>query len=729
MLSRRSLLFGSAASLLQGAPRAELQPYFPSPAHQFVWRNWDLVPADRIAAALGCSTSAVQELGREMYLGDGDAAREYDERLRFSVLRRNWFFVPKEQILPMIGMTGAELETLLDHDAFYRAHLSKQPDVQTIRLGSRARAGKPLRWFEPPPQTGTPEPRFAFERALAEPMAAPPRQRTRKRPATIAYPYFCPYGDILALDDYQRYYPQGLLQRMAAHGVSAIWLHALLRDLVPTKLFKPKPHRLERLQWIVDQCASAGLGVYVYLNEPRAVREEFYERHPELRGAPGRPGDGLRCMCTSAPATREFLFTGTRDLFRSVPGLEGVILITASENPTNCYSLTRTPDCPRCSKRSAAEVIGEVVASVERGVHEAKPSAEVIAWDWSWGLIEDDPQASIIAALPKGVTLQVDFERGTPIVRLGAKAQVDEYSISVPGPSPRASAHLALAQKRGLPVMAKTQIGTTWELATVPFLPVLDLIAEKMRAFHRNGLSGGMLSWTLGSCPSMNWELVHLLSSQKGDSSDPVLEIARRRYGRKAAPKVRAAWKIFSDAFRTYPFSNALVYSSFVLEGPAHRLYPKPSGLSARILNSFDTLGWTEPFGPERVAALFRKMGDEWRRGVELFRAAISEMNDSQRELAEQDAVVTEAAGLYFDSIAAEVTFYLERNRSNIASAEARRSLQEQLRAAERLLALCARDSRIGFEASIGYVFLPLDIREKLAACRYLLEEVGGVRA
>jgi hypothetical protein len=61
--------------------------------------------------------------------------------------------------------------------------------------------------------------------------------------------------------------------------------------------------------------------------------------------------------------------------------------------------------------RAPAAVIGEVVDQIRRGAHGVSPDARVIAWDWSWGVVEADPQHAVIAALPDGVVLQVDFER------------------------------------------------------------------------------------------------------------------------------------------------------------------------------------------------------------------------------------------------------------------------------------------------------------------------------
>ena len=121
------------------------------------------------------------------------------------------------------------------------------------------------------------------------------------------------------------------------------------------------------------------------------------------------------------------------------------------------------------------------------------------------GIVEDDPQQHIIAELPSTVTLMVDFERGMSIERDGVRSTVDEYSLSTSGPSPRAAAHIQQARGRGMRVWAKLQVGNTWELGLLPYIPVPHLVARKLAQIRVAGISGAMESWTLGGYPSLNW--------------------------------------------------------------------------------------------------------------------------------------------------------------------------------------------------------------------------------
>ena len=101
---------------------------------------------------------------------------------------------------------------------------------------------------------------------------------------------------------------------------------------------------------------------------------------------------------------------------------------------------------------------------------------KVIVWDWGWGGCNAPDK--IIPLLPKSVYLMCMSERGLSITRGGITSVVREYSLWAVGPSPRALHCWELARKCGVKTAAKVQVNTTWELASLPYLPVMDLVAE-----------------------------------------------------------------------------------------------------------------------------------------------------------------------------------------------------------------------------------------------------------
>ena len=71
--------------------------------------------------------------------------------------------------------------------------------------------------------------------------------------------------------------------------------------------------------------------------------------------------------------------------------------ITASENLTNCWSHYGGAGCPRCARRTPAEVIAAVNAFFCEGIRQAGAGARMIAWDWGW---KDEWAEETIRRLP-----------------------------------------------------------------------------------------------------------------------------------------------------------------------------------------------------------------------------------------------------------------------------------------------------------------------------------------
>jgi hypothetical protein len=94
-----------------------------------------------------------------------------------------------------------------------------------------------------------------------------------------------------------------------------------------------------------------------------------------------------------------------------------------------------------------------------------------------------------------------------------------------------------------------------------------------------------------------------------------------------------------------------------------------------------------------------------------------------------------QAAALHFQSVANQTRFVAARNVLANASdplsteekqrlrADILRILKSEIALAHEMFRLAREDSRIGFEASNQYVFVPLDLAEKVVNCRWLLEQ------
>jgi hypothetical protein len=464
------------------------------------------------------------------------------------------------------------------------------------------------------------------------------------------------------------------------------------------------------------------------MNEPRAMPESFFTDLPELRGV---KENEFVTMCTSAAPVRQWISDSLAHVFKAVPDLGGVFTISASENLTNCCSHFQQKSCPRCSKRAPADVIAEVNGAIAEGVRHSAPDAKVIVWDWGW---PNDAAPDIIRQLPEGVMLMSVSEWDQPFTRGGVSSKVGEYSLSVVGPGPRAKRHWGLAKARGLKTVAKMQVNCTWELSAMPYLPVMNLVAEHCTRLREQKVDGQMLSWTLGGYPSPNLRLVQKIFDEPTMTAEQALAaVAHERYGDTAILK---AWAAFSKAFAEYPYNGALLYNGPQQVGPANLLFAKPTGLSSSMVGFpyDDLVQWRGPFSSQALALQFEKVATGWGRGLELLTSLNPPSQDAARAL-QADVRLARAAWLHLASTLNQIRFYLSReiiaSPTTTASAKSdagqtmRALVQAESRLARQLLELAAADSRIGYEASNHYYYLPSDLLEKIVSCEWLSTELN----
>ncbi len=747
----------SAVGLPAGtAPPALTLSHFPDRLHAFVWRNWPLVPLERMAKVLAARPEEIRSIGKSM--GLGRAPRVTTDQLRRSyltIIRRNWHLLPYEQLLDLLGWTADQLAFTLREDDFLFVKLGNlKPTCQPLRYArpdgsAKKRAAEIAELFRQDFPDGATEPTealFAFVPELSKKTSQAKRPRSGSQVSPrFCYSYFALYGDPF-LDRSANPYPDGYLARLAESGVDGVWLQAVLYKLavLPWEKSWSAQHeaRLENLGKLIDRAKREGLKVFLYLNEPRAMPLEFFRDRPELRGVV----EGQHAtLCTSVPEVREYLSAAIRSICQAAPGLGGFFSISASENLTNCWSHQAGAQCPRCRTRLPSEVIAEVISAFRQGIDRAKSSAELIAWDWGW------PEAwaeQIIQRLPKNVALMSVSEWDIPIERGGVKSVVGEYSISVVGPGPRARKHWGLAKQRGLKVLAKMQAGNTWEISAVPYIPALENVAQHAANLHGAGVNGVMLGWTLGGYPSPNLEVVSEVLDQPIDAGPirataaeativdtALLRVAERRFGTQLAAAVVEAWRNFSRAFKEFPFDGGLVYFAPLQLGPANLLWEKPTGYTATMVGfPYDDLDrWRGVYPPKIFIGQFKKMAVAFEAEIEKLKRAAerSALSKEQGRALSSELNVAEVCAIHFRSVANQARFVEIRRAAASAKRTAgeSRSLEEilhsEIELARRLHAIQSRDSRIGFEASNQYYYVPIDLAEKVLNCRELLKRFG----
>ncbi len=178
-----------------------------------------------------------------------------------------------------------------------------------------------------------------------------------------------------------------------------------------------------------------------------------------------------------------------------------------------------------------------------------------------------------------------------------------------------------------------------------------------------------------------------------------------------------------SVAFREFPYHGGVVYTAPMQYGPSNLLWAQPTGYRATMVGfPYDDLDtWRAIYPREVFARQLELVSAGFEEGVRKLREQAARATDDAAEALASEADVAEGAWLHFRSSAAQARFVMARDAGD---AEAVRELLDQeADTARRLYAIRMRDSRIGFEASNHYYYMPLDLVEKVLNCEYLTDE------
>jgi hypothetical protein len=547
-------------------------------------------------------------------------------------------------------------------------------------------------------------------------------------------------------------YPPARLREIAAAGFTAIWIHALLHDVAPSRVFplfgRRSAAHLAALRAVIRRAARCGLKVYLYMQPPRGLLRShpFWRRHPEARGAEYvHAGEEFYALCTSEPKVRDWLRRAAEDLSRALPGLGGAILITASEYVGHCYSKypylrsvnpppgappMKPLSCPRCAARHPAEIVAEIIRAVHAGFRDAAQGAEVIAWNWSWSLYEEDPSPRILASLPPDVRLLIDFERGARKVVLGKERFLDEYSLGYVGPSERFLKTYRAARARGLRVMAKLQIGTTHELATVANLPLIGNLYDKARALRRLKVADFLGCWNFGNMLTANTAAFNRFM----DAASPpprrrALEAFAAEYFPGCNPaRVLRAWLDFARAMERFPFSMGMLYNGPMNYAVARPILPapldgKPAGRSWLPDPRGDVLP-AHGYDLEEITRGFGELAARWEAAADLLARGLA---GCRARTARQELLNARVAGHCFRST---WNLYraqpIRREWRPDRAPELAPILQDECDHLARALPLVAADPRMGFHSECQFrMFTPAAIARKL---RRLRRDLASIR-
>ncbi|MFA6931285.1 MAG: hypothetical protein WCT05_13250 [Lentisphaeria bacterium] len=699
-------------------------PHFPTTWQAVLWRNWGMIPPERLTRILQCTIAQLNQAAGQLGRSEADPAcyELWQTRGYQTIIRQNWHLLSFEQILIALDWDWTQLKFTLKEDDFLWNKLGKakplteNPTFRELTATELAATSVLKEKYRNCQKNLLPAKAQPFD-FLKTKMVFPLKPGSPDAPLRLIYSYSALYGDPL-LDGGENLYPDQLLDEYAANGINALWIQAILYTLIPwfgkTSLSEHAEIRMTNLRRLAQRMSQRGIKLFLYLNEPRAMPQKvFTECCPDWIGASHR--QGLFSPCTSLPTVRKALSSAITELFTRIPELGGFFAITMSENPTNCWSHTLfapPTNCPCCLSRGQAPVIAELLNSMAEGAWQANPKAKIIAWNWGWEKSWDE---QVIELLNPGITLMCVSETGLETQCQGIKGMIWDYSISKVGPGPWATRLWNKARTRGLKIMAKIQVNNSWECSAVPYLPVPGLVEKHLRKLSELGIRDLMLSWTLGGYPGGN---LKLLKKSVEDST-------KQDFG-AAADLVLQAFHRFDEAFSQFPFHmvNQIYYGPQNF-GPLNQLYPTPTGQRATMLGfPYDDLELWSGNGhyPEGVfESQFQQISDIWQEGLKLLVAAAPLLPAASQLIFEDLRSVSETVYCHFRSSYLQIAFI---RRRHLGLKKVQPLLEEEIRLALQMVNLCRKDSRLGFEAGNHYYYTENTLLEKVFNCCYLLENI-----
>lgn len=533
-------------------------------------------------------------------------------------------------------------------------------------------------------------------------------------------------------------YTDDALGRIASNGFNAIWIRGVFKEIAKSGLFPElsgdHESHAEHVNELILRAGRAGLKVFLYLQAPSSLPADdpFWEHYPDIRGATyDFFGERTSAFCLSVPVVREYLVEASEALSRSLPGLGGVILITASELIQHCHSHLDNATgvgpaliqaCSRCRDVRPAEHVIGIIETLQEGFKAAGHGLPLIAWNWSWNFYEPDPQEAIIRRLPKDVILMADFERGGSKQVLGRTCPIDEYSLSYAGPSKRFTESVSVARSRGVKVAAKIQVGTTHELATVPNLPVIGTIHDKVRALRRLRIKSLLGCWNFGNMLSANTAALTYFYEMKRlpPRATALRQFARHYFGECDVERTALAWLQFEKSLDHYPFSHAFIYGgpiNYALSQPIlpGLLDPRAPGVSWEVQERGDDLSDTiGPFTYGEICQALDAMTQLWDTGVAHLIEGLQDAENSRR--AEEELNTARIIGHCFRSTWNLYRAWgIRKDWHADKFAQLKPILLDELSHIEQALPIVRADKRLGFHSECqAYLFSAASIEEKM---------------
>lgn len=523
-------------------------------------------------------------------------------------------------------------------------------------------------------------------------------------------------------------------QILAHHGMDAI-------DLWLKNPFTDNRGQYIDIRLIAERAQKYGIDVYVQLYAPHSVHpseenaQEFYD---ELYGA-------LFKVC---PLIKGVTLVGEANNFASKDpnvGLSPYVKNYVDNIPTGKISPGWYPCCDYPAW----------VDMIKNAVRKQRADADVVFCTYNWGYQPEEARVKLIENLPTDISLLVTWDMFHKFKLGDTVEDVCDYSLCFEGPGEYFMGEAVVAKKRGIKLYAITNTsGRTWDFGTVPYEPMPQQWIRRykniQKAHEAYALAGILENIHYGFHPS----LVSALEKQAFFTPVETLEQTLRKlivkdYGEQTATDVEKAMNFFSKAIREYVPTNEDQYGAFRI-GPAYPFWTEPlNGLPASIpeqgkrpnpphamFGNAIYFGCYTPDNQGRISITGTRIYEEMKavrkveqllqKGIDVLES-ISVRNDNLERL----ILLTKFMRNHCRTAYYLKKHYVLQQQLNVAKTREKangvlREIEEILLAEKQnvldTIPIVQMDSRLGWEASMGYTTDEKGLKWKLRQLDYELD-------
>lgn len=230
-------------------------PHFPTKHQAFVFRAYEYVSPEKIAAILGTTAEKVRQAAADMGILKECESDIWLQKGYITIIRRMWHILPYEQLLSLLDMDASAFAVMLREEDFLNIKLSDKPVCEPVVWRELTEAERiQTRRIKKIMQTIDLEGAkpFDFSYDVEElKFSGKPVFDVR-----MVYGFSGLYQNALEVDS-RSYCPDEALEAYQKTGINALWIPAVLYKLAEfpfdRELSKGYHERIKRLQELVVQ--------------------------------------------------------------------------------------------------------------------------------------------------------------------------------------------------------------------------------------------------------------------------------------------------------------------------------------------------------------------------------------------------------------------------------------------------------------------------------------------